>query len=95
MKKNGENERYFKKIARIYREVNGVGSQQPKGQRKKFKLETFKKGGAYHKDYGIDKSTGKVYGHNGDNSHGKYPHINIKRTDGKNVIINIIGEKHG
>ena len=45
------------------------------------------------KEYGISNKTGRVYGHDGTNPHGKYHHINIKRTDGKNVLINIIGKK--
>ena len=68
-----------------YKKVRGVGSQEPSGLRKKLKLEAFKKGGTYHKDYGINNKTGRVYGHDGTNPHGKYPHINIKRTDGKNA----------
>ena len=47
----------------------------------------------YRKDYAIDKETGRVYGHAEGNPHGQYPHINIKRTDGKNVMINIIRGK--
>ncbi|MEL6865014.1 MAG: polymorphic toxin-type HINT domain-containing protein [Bacteroidota bacterium] len=75
-----------------YQKVNGVGPQSPSGIRKKRKMERFKKGGAYHKDYHIDPATGRVKGHGANNAHGTYPHINIKRKDGKKVIINITGD---
>ena len=81
-----------------YQKVRGVGSQEPKGYRKKTKMDRYKKGGTYHKDYGMkydkDKKTKHVYGHSGNNPHGKYPHINIKRIDGKQVLINIVGVKN-
>ena len=77
-----------------YQKVNGIGSQDASGYRKKKKMDRYKQGGAYHKDYGIDKKTGRVYGHPGKNPHGKYPHINIKRKDGKTVLINIVGGKN-
>lgn len=73
-----------------YQKVNGIGAQDASGIRKKNKLDRFKQGGAYHKDYAVNKETGRVYGHAEGNPHGQYPHINIKRTDGKNVMINII-----
>jgi len=53
-------------------------------------MDRFKQGGAYHKDYAVDPSTGRVRGHDPNNAHGEHPHINIKRTDGVKVLINII-----
>lgn len=43
----------------------------------------------------IDGNTGKriVNGHDVNNPHSQYPHINIKRRDGKKVLINIVGEQ--
>ncbi|MBR4085803.1 MAG: hypothetical protein IKK33_16120, partial [Lachnospiraceae bacterium] len=73
-----------------YQKVKGIGAQDANGIRKKNKLDRFKQGGAYHKDYAVNKKTGRIYGHAEGNPHGQYPHINIKRTDGKNVMINII-----
>ncbi|MBP9037179.1 MAG: hypothetical protein KBG38_05295 [Candidatus Cloacimonas sp.] len=73
-----------------YQKVNGVGPQDASGIRKKTKMDRFKQGGAYHKDYAIDAETGNVRGHNDTNEHGAYPHINIKRVDGKKVLINIV-----
>ena len=67
-------------------------SQDASGIRRKRKMNRYKQGGAYHKDYSIDSLTGRVYGHAIDNPHGMYPHINIKRTDGKTVMINIVGD---
>ncbi|WP_218032724.1 hypothetical protein [Paenibacillus ehimensis] len=55
-------------------------------------MDRFKQGGAYHKDYAIDPISGRVRGHTEDNEHGAYPHINIKRKDGKKVLINILGK---
>jgi hypothetical protein len=75
-----------------YQKVNGIGSQDALGPRRARKIERFKEGGAYHKDYGIDSQTGRVYGHGGSNPHGEFPHINIKRKDGAKVIINIVGK---
>ncbi len=73
-----------------YQKVNGVGHQEPSGERKKRKLDRFKKGGAYHKDYATDKKSGRVCGHEAGNPHGANPHINIKRTDGVKVEIRIV-----
>lgn len=53
-------------------------------------MDRFKEGGAYHKDYAIDPKTGRVRGHGLNDDHGKHPHINIKRTDGIKVVINIV-----
>ncbi|MFH0897952.1 MAG: hypothetical protein V1855_00035 [bacterium] len=58
---------------------------------KKNKIVRYKQGGAYHKDYSIDFQTGLVRGHE-NTPHGKHPHINIKRFDGKIVLINIVGK---
>jgi RHS repeat-associated protein len=77
-----------------YQKVRGVGSQEPSGIRKKAKMDAFKMGGTYHKDYAIDPATGRVMGHSDSNQHGDCPHINIKRTDGKKVLINITGKKN-
>jgi|GEM_PF-1413937 len=77
-----------------YQKVNGSGSQDSGYPRIANTTNRFSEGGAYHKDYGIDFDTGRVYGHPGNNPHGEYPHINIKRTDGKKVLINITGRKN-
>ncbi|WRY61693.1 RHS repeat-associated core domain-containing protein [Kosakonia cowanii] len=74
-----------------YQKVKGVGPQDAIGVRKKRKMDRFKEGGAYHKDYAIDPNTGRVRGHAPSDDHGTYPHINIKRTDGVKVVINITG----
>ncbi|MEL6862995.1 MAG: polymorphic toxin-type HINT domain-containing protein [Bacteroidota bacterium] len=92
VKTKAEADALLKEAFPDYQKVNGVGPQEPKGIRKKRKMERFKKGGAYHKDYHIDPATGRVKGHRADNVHGNYPHINIKRKDGKKVIINITGD---
>ena len=77
-----------------YQKVNGVGSQDSDGPRRLTTMKRFKQGGAYRKDYAIDPKTSRVYGHIDENNpHGKYPHINIKRKDKTNVLINITGEK--
>jgi RHS repeat-associated protein len=73
-----------------YQKVNGVGHQEPSGARKKRKMDRFKKGGAYHKDYAVSKKTGRVCGHEAGNPHGAHPHINIKRTDGVKVEIRVV-----
>ena len=79
-----------------YQKVRGTGGfWQEKGIkdiRKQGKMHRYKKGGAYHKDYIMDKEKKIVYGHE-DNPHGKYPHINIKRKDKKEVLINIVFEE--
>jgi RHS repeat-associated protein len=74
-----------------YQKVRGVGHQEPSGVRKKRKLDRFKQGGAYHKDYAMSKATGRVCGHEAGNPHGAHPHINIKRTDGVKVEIRVAG----
>jgi RHS repeat-associated protein len=77
-----------------YQKVRGVGHQDPSGIRKKRKMDRFKQGGAYHKDYAINPKTGRVFGHDElSNPHGEHPHINIKRKDGTKVLINIVGGK--
>jgi hypothetical protein len=74
-----------------YQKVRGTGSQDPTGERKKRKMDRFKQGGAYHKDYPMDPTTGRVCGHSDpSNPHGASPHINIKRTDGVKVEIRIV-----
>lgn len=73
--------------------MNGIGSQDAQGERKKMKINKFKEGGTYHKDYAIDHKTGRVIGHDTKNDHGAYPHINIKRKDKTKVLINITGGK--
>jgi RHS repeat-associated protein len=73
-----------------YQKVRGVGSEDASGPRKKRKMDRFKQGGAYHKDYAIDRATGRVRGHETGNPHGAHPHINIKRTDGVKVEIRIV-----
>ncbi|OAT33421.1 hypothetical protein M976_00168 [Buttiauxella ferragutiae ATCC 51602] len=74
-----------------YQKVNGVGPEDAVGLRKKRKMDRFKEGGAYHKDYSVDPTTGRVRGHGPNDDHGNYPHINIKRRDGVKVVINITG----
>ncbi len=76
-----------------YQKVRGVGPQDAVGVRKKTKMDRFKEGGAYHKDYAIDPATGRVRGHAPTDDHGNFPHINIKREDGIKVVINIVGGK--
>ncbi len=68
-----------------------MGGQANNAFRKKRKLDRFKQGGAYHKDYAIDPQTGRIRGHGLTNTHGTYPHVNIKRTDGTLVLIDIVG----
>ncbi|WP_421424768.1 RHS repeat-associated core domain-containing protein [Pseudomonas sp. Pseu.R1] len=74
--------------------VRGIGSQDAAGIRKKHKMEQFKKRDGkvrYRKDYPIDQRTGRVYGHDDPKGtgHGELPHINIKRSDGTMVRIDI------
>ncbi|HCT3173121.1 TPA: RHS domain-containing protein, partial [Enterobacter asburiae] len=76
--------------------VRGIGSQDATGIRKKHKMEQFKKRDGtvrYRKDYPIDSNTGRVYGHDDPKGtgHGSLPHINIKRSDGTMVRIDIDG----
>ena len=74
-----------------YQKVKGIGPQDASGLRKKAKMDRFKQGGAYHMDYAMGPNTGRVRGHAPDNSYGQYPHVNIKREDGKKVLINVTG----
>jgi RHS repeat-associated protein len=74
--------------------VRGIGAQDAQGIRKKHKMEQFKKRDGkvrYRKDYPIDKTTGRVYGHDDPKGtgHGELPHINVKRADGTMVRIDI------
>lgn len=74
--------------------VRGIGSQDAIGIRKKYKQEQFKKKDGkvrYRKDYPINPATGRVYGHDDPKGtgHGELPHINIKRSDGTMVRIDI------
>ena len=83
-----------------YQKVAGIGINDPKnGVRKHNKIEAYNRGGMYHKDYmgEIDKVTGKIHvkGHGLKNPHAEYPHINIMRLDGVEVVINIVGEMLG
>ncbi|EPD8988240.1 hypothetical protein ACSFJR_003967 [Escherichia coli] len=76
--------------------VRGIGSQDAAGIRKKHKMEQFKKRDGtvcYRKGYPIDSNTGRVYGHDDHKGtgHGSLPHINIKRSDGTMVRIDIDG----
>ena len=75
--------------------VRGVGPQDASPKRRLNKRKAFKKADGrvhYHKDYAMDKGTGICKGHEDPkgNGHGKYPHINIRRKDGKQVRIDII-----
>lgn len=76
--------------------VRGIGSQDARGVRKKNKMNQFKKRDGkvrYRKDYPIDKATGRVYGHDDPKGtgHGELPHVNIKRSDGTMVRIDVTG----
>ncbi|MBC7210128.1 MAG: RHS domain-containing protein, partial [Pseudomonas sp.] len=76
--------------------VRGIGSQDAAGIRKKHKIEQFKKKDGvvrYRKDYPIDSNTGRVFGHDDPKGtgHGSLPHVNIKRSDGTMVRIDIDG----
>ena len=76
--------------------VREIGSQDTTGIRKKHKMEQFKKRDGtvrYRKDYPIDPNTGRVYGHDDPKGtgHGSLPHINIKRSDGTMMRIDIDG----
>ncbi|WP_425464201.1 RHS repeat-associated core domain-containing protein [Paenibacillus lentus] len=90
VKSKADADALLKKAFPDYQKVRGVGPQDASGIRKKTKMDRFKQGGAYHKDYAIDPKTGRVRGHADNNDHGTFPHINIKRKDGKKVLINII-----
>ena len=74
-----------------YKKVRGVGPQDAQGIRKQRKMEASSKPGTYHKDYAIDKETGRVRGHE-NQTHGDNPHINIKRSDGTKVVIDVDGK---
>lgn len=54
--------------------------------------EEWKEGGIWHKDYPIDSNTGRVVGHE-KGIHGEYPHINVRRTNKKQVHIDVVGPK--
>jgi hypothetical protein len=76
--------------------VSGMGPQDAVGIRKKTKTDTFKndweKDGRprYHKDYAMDRTTGRVRGHDANVNKGHdNPHINIRRPGGTEVRIDI------
>jgi hypothetical protein len=92
VKTKAEADALLKKSFPDYQKVRGVGPQDPGGLRKKRKMDRFKQGGAYHKDYHVDSKTMRIKGNSADNDHGTYPHINIKRKNGKKVLINVTGE---
>mgnify|MGYP003586804360 FL=1 len=76
--------------------VRGVGPQDASAKRRLDKRIAFKKADGkvhYHKDYAMDKETGRCRGHDDPKGtgHGKYPHINIRRPDGRQVRIDITG----
>jgi len=56
-------------VTLITRESNLLTNQDI---RKYNKQKAYKRRGTYHKDFLRDKKTKKIYGHNGNNSHGKY-----------------------
>ena len=77
--------------------VRGIGPEDASDARRLNKRIAFKKADGkvhYHKDYAMDKATGRCKGHDDPQGtgHGKYPHINIRRPDGKQVRIDIIGK---
>ena len=77
--------------------VRGIGPEDASETRRLNKRIAFKKADGkvhYHKDYAMDKATGRCKGHDDPKGtgHGKYPHINIRRPDGKQVRIDIIGK---
>ncbi len=86
-----EADKLLKEAFPDYQKVKGIGSQNASGIRRKYKMDRYKQGGAYHKDYSVDFKTGIIRGHE-HGIHGKHPHINVKRADGKVVIINIVGK---
>ncbi len=88
VKSKKEADNLLKQAFPNYQKVRGVGSQDAKGERKKRKMDRFKQGGAFHKDYTM--KDGRVCGHEKGNPHGEHPHINIKRTDGVKVEIRIV-----
>ena len=62
-------------------------------EKEKKKDRTFERGGICHKDYARNPKVGRFRGHDTNNSHGDYPHMNIKRKYRKNDIVNIIGKQ--
>ena len=77
--------------------VRGIGPEDASDARRLNKRIAFKKADGkvhYHKDYAMDKATERCKGHDDPQGtgHGKYPHINIRRPDGKQVRIDIIGK---
>jgi RHS repeat-associated protein len=75
--------------------VRGIGAQDAVGVRKKNKMDQFKKNDGkvrYRKDYAMNHETGRVHGHDDPKGtgHGENPHINIKKSDGKMVRIDIV-----
>ena len=77
--------------------VRSIGPEDVSDTRKLNKRIAFKKADGkvhYHKDYAMDKATGrpKGYADPQGTGHGKYPHINIRRPDGKQIRIDIIGK---
>ena len=77
--------------------VRSIGPEDVSDTRKLNKRVAFKKADGkvhYHKDYAMDKATGrpKGYADPQGTGHGKYPHINIRRPDGKQIRIDIIGK---
>ena len=91
VKNKAEEDKLLNEAFPGYQKENGVGPKDATGIRKKLKMNRFKQGGAYHKDYAIDPTNGRVRGHGLNDAHGDFLHINIKRTDGTKVLINIIG----
>ncbi len=65
-------------------EKHGLNHQKMTSKQRELFKELYESGRP--KDYLVDSLTGRVYGHAIDNPHGMYPHINIKRTDGKTVL---------
>ncbi|MDI9341690.1 MAG: RHS repeat-associated core domain-containing protein [Sediminibacterium sp.] len=92
VKTKAEADKLLREAFPDYKKVRGMGNQDAQGERKKRKRVIYEQGGSYHKDYAIDPETGRVRMHK-NTEHGQYPHINIMRTDGVEVIIYIRNEK--
>ena len=76
----------------MHKKVRGIGPEDAIETRRLNKRIAFKKADEkvhYHKDYAMDKATGRCKGHVDPKGtvHGKYPHINIRHLDGKKCVL--------